>query len=170
MNRTKSRKQEITKDSILDAISKGAKSLTQIAHLHGHIGSVSSTVTAKFRKLVPDVADRLAGKPAVMVAQRKDVYGGMYGLVFKAATKAGEVAVKAFIPKAATAIMWDPACAKAVAKIKAKVGDGDLVAALRKSITFAIGVIRSPNHTSNMGRSKDASSKRGVMRIVALEG
>ena len=195
MDKTKSRKQELTKDSILDAISKGAKSLTQISKAHGHIGSVSSTVTAKIRKLVPDVADRMAGKadleaakqvtqsvtqveaakeavkaPAVQVAQRKETYRGMYGAVFAEAVKVGEVAVREFIPQATQKIIANPAYAKAVGKIKAKVGDDGLVAGVTKAITFALGVMRSPRHTSNLGRSKDISEKRGTVHIVALEG
>jgi hypothetical protein len=189
------RKQEITQGSILEAINKGAKSFTQIARAHGYVGSVSSNVTAKIRTLVPDVVDRLAGKvktvsvaevpvkPVVstvkpvtpsassipVVAQSKGVYRGMYGVVFDKAVKAGEVAVKEFIPKAATEIASDPTCEAVVAKIKAKIGDADLVAALTKAVTFAIGVIRTPQHQSNKGKSRNASTVRGHMLIEATE-
>ena len=193
----KSTKSQITRESILDAISKGAKSLTQISKAHGYIGAVSGGTSARIRELVPDVATRLAGKvepiaqpvaepvaeqkpvvktvkvvkaPAVVVAQKKGVYRGLYGVVFDRAVKAGEVKVHEFIPKVANEIVADPACAEAVAKIKAKVGTTDLVEAVAKAITFAIGVLRSPNHPSNLNRSRNASEKRGCVLIEAVEG
>jgi len=188
----KSTKTEITKVSILNAITDGATSLTAISKKHGYNGSVSGSISAKIRTLVPDVAERMAGKvaqpvvtpvavqkpvkvvkalkaPAVAIAQRKEIYRGLYGALCIEAIKAGEVVVKEFIPKATQTIISDPAYAKVVGKIKSKVGDDNLIAGVTKAISFAIGVIRSPHHLSNMGRSKDISETRGSMQIVALE-
>ena len=192
----KSTKSEISRVSILNAITDGAKSLTGISKAHGYIGSVSGNISAKIKSLVPDVAERMAGKvvqsvaaqtvapvavqkpvkavkavkaPAVAIAQRKEIYRGMYGAVYTEALAAGEIAVKTFIAKATPKIISDPVYATAVNKVRAKVGDDNLVAGVTKAISFAIGVLRSPKHLSNMGRSKDISETRGAMQIVALE-
>lgn len=164
----KSSKQEITRESIISAIGNGAKSLTQVAHAHGHVGSVSSTVAARIRTLVPEVAQRMAGtyvepKPAVQVSQRKGVYRGLYGAVFSRAVAAGEV------PKRATAeIAADPACTAAIQRIKERNPDSDLIVKLGQAVTYALGVVATSKHQSNMGRSKNVSETRGAMRIVAI--
>ena len=193
----KSTKTEITKVSILNAITDGATSLTAISKKHGYNGSVSGSISAKIRTLVPDIASRLASKvvqpvavqpvvkvvapvvvqkpvkavkaPAVAVAQRKETYRGLYGAVYTEALAAGEIAVKTFIAKATPKIISDPVYATAVNKVRAKVGDDNLIAGVTKAISFAIGVLRSPKHLSNMGRSKDICETRGAMQIVALE-
>ena len=185
-----SNKSQITKESILKAITDGAISLTAISKKHGYVGSVSGNISAKIKSLVPDVVERMAGKvvqvaqpvapvavqkpevkaPAVVIGQRKEIYRGLYGAICIEAIKAGEVVVKEFIPKATQTIISDPAYAKVVGKIKSKVGDDNLIAGVTKAISFAIGVIRSPHHLSNMGRSKDISETRGSMQIVAVEG
>ena len=192
----KSAKTQITRESILNSITDGAKSLTAISKAHGYIGSVSGNISAKIKSLVPDVAERMAGKvaqvsqpvapvavqpevktvkavkaPAVAVAQRK-VYGGMYGAVFVESVLAGEVVISDFVPKVAQKIISSPVYAKVVGKIKAKTDGGDpaLIKAVEKAIWFAIGVLRSPKHLSNMGRSHNVADRRGVMQIEAVEG
>jgi len=109
-------------------------------------------------------------KPARRVKQVKGLYRGMYGVVFSQAAAAGEVKVKEFIPTLTANIMADPSNAKIVDKIRDRKGDADLVAQVEKAITFALGVIRSPKHLSNSGRSDDVSTVRGNMHIVALNG
>ncbi len=58
---------EITAESVQKAIQDGKpSSMTQLAHQLGYSGSVSSSVTRKFRQLVPDIdgllaANKLAG-------------------------------------------------------------------------------------------------------------
>jgi hypothetical protein len=189
------RRATLTRESVLEGVSKGDRNFTQLARRHGHVGNVSSTFTANVRRLVPDVADRFAGKvttvvaveapqvtppveapvqpvtaeqPAVSVPQRKTPYRGMYGAVFARAVKAGEIPVQEFIVTAATDIMADPACAKDVARLQARAGDRDMVGQVRQAINFAIQVLRAPNHRSNLGRSMNTSEKRGTMRIVPV--
>ncbi len=64
---TKKTKVVITAESVRQAISDGLPaSMTQLAHQLGYSGSVSSSVTRKFRQLVPDIdgllaANKLAG-------------------------------------------------------------------------------------------------------------
>lgn len=111
-----------------------------------------------------------AEAPAVQVGQVKGIYRGMYGAVFSQAAAAGEVKVKEFIPTLTANIMADPSNAQIVDKIRARKGDADLVAQVEKAIVFALGVIRSPKHPSNMGRSDDVSATRGNMQIVAIVG
>lgn len=215
------RRAALTRESVLDGISKGDKTFTHLARRHGHTGNVSSTFTANVRKLVPDVAERLAGKVTTVVAtavatpieqvaqvgqpqvvlqavpqtvpvvilpvvpptvlqeqpqvvppvvpQRRTPYRGMYGAVYARAVKAGEVLVKEFIPAAAADIIADPACAKDVARLQARAGDQDLVGQVTKAINFAIQVLRAPKHRSNLGRSMNASGKRGLMHLVPME-
>jgi hypothetical protein len=184
---TKAGKSEITRESIIAAIAGGARNMTQIAHAHGYIGNVSGDVTKVIRKQVPKIGEILvdakAGKipkadaqkpaapvaPAVQVAQKKGVYRGLYGAVYSRAVAAGEVPVRDFIQKSVQEVASDPACARAVEKIRERNPDSDLVAQLTKAITFAVGVIRTPKHQSNMNRSRNASEVRGNMRIVAVE-
>ena len=62
----KSSKLALTRESIVDAIAKGAKSYTKIAHAHQYVGSVSSGVVSKIKALVPEAGDLMAGKPTVV--------------------------------------------------------------------------------------------------------
>jgi hypothetical protein len=48
-----------TVESINQALSSGAKSLTDISRHHGYKGSVSGCLGDKIKALVPDVAERL---------------------------------------------------------------------------------------------------------------
>lgn len=143
---------ELSRGSVLSAIKDGAKSLSQIAKMHGYGTPVSGGVTAKIRKLVPEVAERLAGtyveqKPVVSVAQSKSPYRGkVYGPVFAEAVSAGEVEVDAFVKVAATKL-----------------------ALPEQSVFFAVEIMRMPQHRSNKFRSKDISEKRGSMHLVPVK-
>ena len=190
-------KAELSRESILEAIKAGAKSLTGVAHAHGYSGSVSSGTAAKIRKLVPEVAERMAGtyvdpklvettvetpvakrqrKPKTPKAPKtpKDTskYGGLYGAVYTKAVAAGEVVKREFVVSTAAelATATDPATVKAVDRVRSRIGDRDLVAQLQQAVTFALGVIVSPNHRSNMGRSRNASEDRGKMLVVPMSG
>ena len=161
---------EITRESVLQAITVGAKSISAIAMSHGYAKPVSGSVTKKIRTIVPDVAELLTGKSdakpvaekaseVVKVAKvakqdiivcgtfRKCPYGGkLYGRVFKAAVDAGRTEFRPFVKIAAV--------------------DLELT---EKQVFVAANVMRIPRHQSNGNRSKDIANERGFMHLVAIE-
>jgi hypothetical protein len=103
----------MTKDSIIEAIESGATSLTKVAHAHGYTGSVSGSVSAKIRTLVPDVAERLPAKtvkvaPVLVVhmdmpftaTEQTETVKGAVGTVVLDEAHPVEVAPKVEAPKA----------------------------------------------------------------------
>jgi hypothetical protein len=144
---------KISRESVLSAIAKGAKTVSAVAVAHGYGKPVSGAVTAKIRTIVPDVADRLAGKvqePVVVVAQRKKPYTGeVYGKVFEAAVEAGN-AQGALVRK-------------------------DLVSVVARKtslsetqVSYALQVFTTPKHQSNQNRSRNASEERGHVLLVPV--
>ena len=178
----KSSQSVLTRESIVDAIAKGAKSFTKIAHLHGYHGSVSGNVVAKIKALVPEVADLMTGKPVVaqteqvveqvehieqVTEQKKVPYRrGMYGVFFPAVV--GKELKRKDYPTIVQGILTNETAKTQVDKMRSKVGDADLVAKLTHALTSALGVFATPKHQSNMDRSKNASEVRGVKKIVTL--
>jgi|GEM_PF-5229230 hypothetical protein len=148
-------KREVSRDSVLAAIAAGAKSVTAIGLAHGYGKPVSGAVTARIRGLVPDVADRIAGKvaepkPAVQVEQRKEYRGEVYGKVFAEAVRVG--AEQGEQPRKAV-----------VAVVSRKTGLAET------QVSFALQVFTTPKHQSNMGRSRNAATRRGHVLLVASE-
>ena len=170
-------KNEITRESILKAVQDGSQSLSQIAIAHGYPKPVSGGVTAKIRKIVPEIADRLAGTyveptvatvavakvakvkvakvkkvkalvdPTVLTTQRKSPYGGK---------------------------LYGAVFAEAIAAGKTEFRPFVEVTARKLNLTeqqvfVAANVMRIPKHQSNGNRSQDIAAERGVMHLVAIE-
>lgn len=83
---------EITAESVRKAISDGKPaSMTQLAHQLGYSGSVSSSVTRKFRQLVPDIDSLLASNKLAMGGEAKaDATGKAAKPTAKAKGKGGK--------------------------------------------------------------------------------
>ena len=82
---------ELTADTIRKAIEDGkAASMTQLAHQLGYQGSVSSSLTRKFRQLVQDIdgllaANKPAGGPAAVAKPKADKLAAPAGSARKSA-------------------------------------------------------------------------------------
>ena len=82
---------ELTADTIRKAIEDGkAASMTQLAHQLGYKGSVSSSLTRKFRQLVQDIdgllaANKPAGGPAAVAKPKADKLAAPAGSARKSA-------------------------------------------------------------------------------------
>ena len=146
----------ISRESVLEAIAKGAKTVSAVAVAHGYGKPVSGAVTAKIRTIVPDVADRLAGKvlepvaPVVVVTQRKKPYKGrVYGQVFEAAVEAGK-----------TSGVLDRKDLVSVVARKTSLTE--------TQVRYALRVFSNPNHQSNQNRSRNASEERGHVLLVPV--
>lgn len=165
----------MTRDSIIQAIGDGAKTVSQIAVAHGYAKPVSGGVTAKIRTIVPEVAERLAGTyaepvakvvkakvakvkvpkvpkvkkvkaPKGVVLQRKRPYGGhLYGAVFAEAVAAGRTEFRKFVEVTARKLNLD-----------------------ESQVFIAANVMRNPRHQSNGNRSKDVAGERGVMQLEPI--
>jgi hypothetical protein len=109
-------KTKLTRESIVESIQGGAKSLSQVAHKHGYQGSVSSGTARTIRLLVPEIADLFAGKTVVAVEAPTGA-GKTVTLVTPtaAAHDIGKTAVAA--PTVVQVHVADPKAAKKVAKV-----------------------------------------------------
>jgi hypothetical protein len=174
-------KTKLTRDSIVGAINDGAKSLTQVARMHGYKGSVSSGTARTIRLLVPEIASLFAG---ATVAAPTVVQAPV------AAKKVAKKVVKKVAPKVAKAIVKQAVQQRSVAPYGGKVygpvyteavlaGKVEVRAFVAATATKlgldenqvfnATQVIRNPKHQTNMQRSQDTAGERGVMQIVAVE-
>ena len=162
-------KREMTVETIKQAVADGAKSVSQIAIAHGYPKPVSGGVTAKIRKLVPNVAELcMLGVPqavepqvelktvepqvdepqaVIKVVQRKKPYGGkLYGAVYNEAVNAGKIEFRTFVKTTAEKLNLT-----------------------EKQVFIAANVMRIPKHQSNGNRSKDIAAERGFMHLVPCE-
>ena len=167
-------KTELTRESIVESIISGAKTVSQVAIAHGYTKPISGGTTKKIRAIVPEVETLFAAPTAKQeapqeapevakekpvkapkvraplnmdgVSQRNKPYGGkVYGAVFAAALESGVVEFRTFVKETAKKLNLS-----------------------ESQVFVAANVMRIPKHQSNGYRSQDISEKRGFMHLVSI--
>jgi len=171
---------QLTRESIIQSVKDGAKSLTVIAHRHNYQGSVSSGTTKTIRQLVPDIADLLAGKevqalvtvPVVQPVEQSVVQPEEKPVVVKIVRQRVEN-VKPSPHSPYRGKVYGPIFNEALASGKMESHAFYAQTAAKLGLTnlqvfYAVQVLNNPKHPSNNGRSRNVSGHRGYVQIEAV--